>query len=304
MGYESLMETKFLIFTIQINSKIKIHMKKNYFFTLLMTLITALSFGQDLMITGLYDAGLTGGTPKGVELFVINDIADLSIYGIGSANNGGGTDGEEFTLPADAVTAGTFIYISTEAPNFNAFFGVNPDYTDGSMGINGDDAVELFMNGGVIDLFGDINTDGSGEDWDHLDGWAYRNNNQSPSVTFNSADWTFSGINVFDGETTNATATTPFPAGTYTNSTASVKKNNIEGFATYPNPITNNIFTITSNSNSKKELTIFNVLGKRVLSSSFSGLKSDVDVSTISSGIYILKVTEDGKTSTKKLVIK
>ena len=280
-------------------------MKKNYIFTLLITLcLTSVSFGQDLMITGLYDAGLTNGTPKGVELFVINDIADLSIYGIGSANNGGGTDGEEFTFPAVAVTTGTFIYVSSEEPNFNAFFGFNPDYTDGAMGINGDDAVELFMNGVVIDLFGDINTDGTGEDWDHLDGWAYRNNNQSPTVAFNSADWTFSGIDVFDGVTTNATAASSFPIASYTNSTASVKNNAIEGFATYPNPITNSTFTITSNSSSKKTITIFNVLGKKVLSSSFSGVKSNVDVSAISSGIYILKVTEAGKTASKKLVIR
>ena len=94
-------------------------------------------------------------------------------------------------------------------------------------------------------------------------------------------------------------------ATTFSATTLSIERNNsIQGFAAYPNPITNNIFTITSNSNSKKELTIFNVLGKRVLSSSFYGVKSDVNVSTISSGIYILKVTEDGKTSTKKLVIK
>ena len=280
-------------------------MKKNYILTLLITFcLTAASFGQDLMITGLYDAGLTGGIPKGVELFVINDIADLSIYGIGSANNGGGTDGEEFTFPAVAVTTGTFIYISSEEPNFNAFFGFNPDYVNGSMSINGDDAVELFMNGVVIDLFGDIGKDGTGEDWDYEDGWAYRNNNQSPSVTFNSADWTFSGINVFDGVTTNATAASSFPIASYTNSTASLKNNAIEGFATYPNPITNSTFTITSNSASKKTITIFNVLGKKVLSSSFSGVKSNVDVSEISSGIYILKVTEDGKTATKKLVIR
>jgi len=88
------------------------------------------------------------------------------------------------------------------------------------------------------------------------------------------------------------------------NSTASVKDNAIEGFTTYPNPITNNTFTLTSKSSSKKLVTIFNVLGKKVLSSSFSGVKSNVDVSAISSGIYILKVTEDGKTATKKLVIR
>ncbi|PQB08728.1 hypothetical protein BST83_01780 [Polaribacter filamentus] len=85
---------------------------------------------------------------------------------------------------------------------------------------------------------------------------------------------------------------------------ASVKNNSIEGFATYPNPITNNRFTISSNSNGKKELVIFNVLGKKVLSSSFSGVKSTIDVSAISAGIYILKVTEAGKTASKKLVIR
>lgn len=86
--------------------------------------------------------------------------------------------------------------------------------------------------------------------------------------------------------------------------TASVANNSIEGFATYPNPVTNNRFTISSSSNGKKEIVIFNVLGKKVLTSSFLGTKSNVDVSAISSGIYILKVTEDGKTATKKLVIK
>ncbi|MGB0914546.1 MAG: immunoglobulin domain-containing protein, partial [Crocinitomicaceae bacterium] len=57
---------------------------------------------NDLIITGVFDGPNTGGTPKGVELYILNDIADLSIYGIGSANNGGGTDGEEFTFPSDA----------------------------------------------------------------------------------------------------------------------------------------------------------------------------------------------------------
>jgi hypothetical protein len=93
-------------------------------------------------------------------------------------------------------------------------------------------------------------------------------------------------------------------ATTFAATTLSIERNLIEGFATYPNPVSNNTFTITTSSNSKKEFAIFNVLGKKMLSSSFSGVKSEVDVSTISSGIYILKVTEDGKTATKKLVIR
>ncbi|WP_435414263.1 T9SS type A sorting domain-containing protein [Polaribacter aestuariivivens] len=191
-------------------------MKKNYLFTLFLTFcFSILSFGQDLIITGAFDGPNTGGTPKGIELYVVNNIADLSIYGVGSANNGGGTDGEEFTFPADAVTAGTFIYVATENVQFNAFFGIDATYTDGSMGINGDDAVELFKNGTVVDTFGDIAKDGTGEAWDHVDGWAYRKNGTGPDGGFVLANWTFSGTNQLEGGSTNNATNSPFPIGTY-----------------------------------------------------------------------------------------
>jgi hypothetical protein len=43
---------------------------------------------SDLIITGVIDGPLTGGVPKAIELYAINTIADLSIYGLESANNG------------------------------------------------------------------------------------------------------------------------------------------------------------------------------------------------------------------------
>jgi len=191
-------------------------MKKLYF--LLVTLLVAsMSFGQDLVITAAFDGPLPGGLPKGIELYVVNDIPDLSIYAIGSANNGGGTDGEEFTFPADAVTAGTYLLVGSEDVEFPNWFGSAPDYNAGSaLGINGDDAVELFQNGVVIDVFGDINVDGSGTDWDYLDGWAYRVDGTGPDgSTFVIGNWFFSGIDALDGETSNSTAANPIPVGTY-----------------------------------------------------------------------------------------
>ena len=86
--------------------------------------------------------------------------------------------------------------------------------------------------------------------------------------------------------------------------TASITKNQIEGFATYPNPVKNSRFTITTNSTDKKEVAIYNVLGKQVLTTNFSAAKSTIDVSSIASGLYVLKVTEGTKTATSKLVIK
>ncbi len=170
---------------------------------------------QDLMITGVFD-GPTSGNPKVIELYVINDIADLSAYGFGSATNGGGTDGEEYTFPADSYAAGDFIYIGSETDVFTSYFGFAPTYVSTDAAINGDDAVELFHSSTLIDVYGVQDVLGDGEPWDYTDGWAYRNNGTSANTTFTLAEWNFSGIDVNDGQTSNATAPTPFPIGTFT----------------------------------------------------------------------------------------
>jgi predicted extracellular nuclease len=171
----------------------------------------------DLVITGVIDGPLTGGLPKAVELYVANDIPDLSVYGVGAANNGGGTDGVEFTFPAMPAAAGEFLYLATESDAFTAFFGFAPQFVNANAAsINGDDAIELFMNGSVVDVFGEINLSGTGQPWEYLDGWAYRvNGSGQDGSTFVMANWGFSGINALDGAATNATAVTPFPLGTY-----------------------------------------------------------------------------------------
>jgi hypothetical protein len=183
--------------------------------------MAATAANAQLVITGVFDGPLTGGIPKFVELYACDDIADLSVYGVGSANNGGGTDGVEFTFPADAVAAGSFIYLSLDVPSFNTYFGFDPDYTDGSApNINGDDAIELFFLGGtepvVVDVFGDIFMDGTGTGWDHLDGWAKRISGTGPDGdVFDIAAWTFSGINATDGCLTNDSCGSVFPLGAY-----------------------------------------------------------------------------------------
>ena len=170
-----------------------------------------------LVITGVLDGNLSGGLPKAIEFFVVNDIPDLSLYGFGSANNGGGTDGQEFTFPAVPAVAGQYIYIATETAAFESFFGFPPDYTSSAASINGDDAIELFGNGVVIDVFGDINLSGTGQPWEYTDGWAYRVSETGPDgSTFILANWFFSGPNALDPATNNSNANPPFPLGTYT----------------------------------------------------------------------------------------
>jgi len=172
---------------------------------------------NELIISGVVDGPLSGGVPKAVEIYVIEDVADLSLYGIGSANNGGGSDGEEFTFPAVSASAGDYIYIASDTDGFNAFFGFIPDYLDSAVLINGDDAVELFRDGVVIDTFGEIDSTGSCATWRYTDGWAYRVSMTTPDgMMFDIANWTFSGCDALDGEMDNDTAAVPFPIGTFT----------------------------------------------------------------------------------------
>ncbi len=217
-------------------------MKKfsTYFLVFLMMMGMSVN-AQDLVITGVIDGPITGGVPKALELYALNDIADLSAYGVASVTNGGGSSGvEEFTFPADAVNEGDFIYLSMEIDGFNAFFGFDPDYTDGVMSVNGDDAMELYFSGSIIDVFGDVDVDGSGEPWEYLDGWAYRNSSTGPDgSSFVLANFSYSGPNALDGETTNAGAATPFPIGTYTAGAATTVSTPIitPGSGDYTDPI-------------------------------------------------------------------
>lgn len=212
-------------------------------FTFLFAAVVAVSCSQanaDLIVTGVFDGGQSGGEPKVVELFVTADIADLSLFGVGAANNGGGTDGVELILSGSA-TAGEYIYLVEDdnfnggvnnlGDGFNAYFGFTPSQlfdgsfaNGGAASINGDDAVEVFFDAtglftgseSVIDVFGDINVDGSGTSWDYLDGWAYRvDGTGADGSTFVEANWTFSGINVTDGTSTNSEVDPQFPIGTY-----------------------------------------------------------------------------------------
>jgi len=176
----------------------------------------SLVIGDPIVISGVFDGPLSGGTPKVIEFYVSREISDIGRCGFGSANNGGGSDGEEFSFPSGSVSGGSYIYVATESAGFESFFGFSPDFVSGAAAINGDDAIELFCDGIVVDIFGDSNVDGSGQDWEYLDGWAYRlEATGADGDIFNIANWSFSGRNALDGEADNASATTPFPIASY-----------------------------------------------------------------------------------------
>lgn len=70
----------------------------------------------------------------------------------------------------------------------------------------------------------------------------------------------------------------------------------------YPNPVSNGKIYITSKSSLDKEVMIFDVLGKKVLHQTVS--TKEVNISTLSPGVYIIKIRDEESTVTKKLIVK
>ena len=73
-------------------------------------------------------------------------------------------------------------------------------------------------------------------------------------------------------------------------------------FSIYPNPTNTGSVNITSVNATPIAVTIFDILGKQVKNATISNNR--LDVSNLKSGIYLLRLTQDGATSTKKLVIR
>jgi hypothetical protein len=80
------------------------------------------------------------------------------------------------------------------------------------------------------------------------------------------------------------------------------QENSIEGLSFYPNPVSNGKVYITSKLGLDKEIVIFDILGKVVLQTNLTS--KELNVSSLSPGIYMIRIKEGEITATRKLIIK
>ena len=76
----------------------------------------------------------------------------------------------------------------------------------------------------------------------------------------------------------------------------------IEGLGFYPNPVSSGKIYIVSKTTSDKEVTIFDVLGKKVLQATLN--TKELNISSLSPGVYIIKIREGEATATRKLIVR
>ncbi|MCX7550995.1 DUF6130 family protein [Xanthomarina sp. F2636L] len=87
-----------------------------------------------------------------------------------------------------------------------------------------------------------------------------------------------------------------------TPSTLSISQVEATAFNVYPNPTSTGYVNITSKTNDVINVTVFDILGKQVLKNTVNNNR--LNVSTLTTGVYIMKISQNGQIITKKLVVK
>jgi len=82
----------------------------------------------------------------------------------------------------------------------------------------------------------------------------------------------------------------------------SIDDENILDMRIYPNPVDGNFVTILSPINGIKYIQVFDINGRKVMDTTINS--NTLDVSSINSGFYMIKVTIDGQSKISKLVVR
>lgn len=80
------------------------------------------------------------------------------------------------------------------------------------------------------------------------------------------------------------------------------KGETIDGLTIYPNPVSTGRIYITSKSSLNKDVEIYDVLGKKILSATLTS--KELNINSLTPGVYIIKVKEGEATATRKLIVK
>ena len=274
--------------------------------TLILLFIINFTYAQissDLVLKGIFDLDLptAGSTGKATHLFAVNNISDLSIYGLGTASNGGGSDSIELIFPSISVDAGDNILLARDTNAihlylgscFNSFEVVIPVIGIGSSAVsqNGNDAIELFKNGIVVETFGDINVNGTGTAWEYTDSWAYKD--ATGPVTFSGNSWLIGPVGCTVGSISNNTSPCPYPHCIQTTFENIIKYNH--NVLVYPNPFNEIIETNID----LTDAFVTDISGRNI---SLNFFNQQIFTTNLSKGIYSLHLKSQNKLYVKKII--
>ncbi len=273
-------------------------------------IFTTFSFAQSVVITGYADSVCPSDLGNTLEIYV-NGTVNLNGWSIERQSDGGG-----FTTSINISGLGQitndFAYITNSIATFNDEFGITTTHIiqNTSINSNGDDAFQIVDNTDtVIDRFGEENIDGSGTGWEHTNSYYYRDDNASPNGgSFNVNNWMFGTSNRLSGEGNCEGSLFSLgdivPFNTYQAPVLSIQENELQHLQ-FPTLITNKQLYVTIPNNINTiQVSIFNVLGKKIIQQQLTKNQNRIGLSSLPSGVYLAKFSSDTSSITKKIVVK
>ncbi|WP_281240121.1 endonuclease [Flavobacterium praedii] len=217
---------------------------------------------------------------------------NLSVYSVKKQTNGAGAWSTGLALSGTLNSGSKFTIVNSSiASSCYSISLANISTAATELTFNGNDAVGLFKNGVLIDVIGTFN--GGTANFAADVTLRRKSTVTSPSTTFNlSTQW--------DSFTTDTCTNLGSKISTKVTKEEIVTEAN--GIALYPNP-SNGEFTVSyTNSNKTYAIEIFSMLGQTVYSKE-NIKQSSVQISNLPKGIYLVKITDDSKTTNKKIII-
>lgn len=257
--------------------------------------ISFVAYPQDMIISGVgerYD----GRTLAIIELYVLNDI-NSDTYVVKAYRPDNSLIGQTTIYPP--LSAGTHLYLANDDYYFEPFFGFFPttgfEYSAAASLTGGDDTVYLELNSSIVDIYGVLGVDGLGTAWEYSRGWVYRKDGFGPNTTFTLSEWNIMD-DAFIGCSPNSECTDPYPSGSYT---LSVDSKESREFRVFPNP-NKGILHINGNLSQLKSISIYSFAGQHIME--LQDNFKEIDLSSLKSAIYFLRLDTDEKTGIFKIV--
>lgn len=75
-------------------------------------------------------------------------------------------------------------------------------------------------------------------------------------------------------------------------------------FAIYPNPVESRFFVSFPNNKTVAQLALYNILGQKLMQQQISPTANSVDISSLNSGVYLVSITSENKTTSFKIIKK
>jgi endonuclease I/chitodextrinase len=215
---------------------------------------------------------------------------NLSAYTVKKQTNGAGSWSSGISLSGTLNNGSKFTLVNSAiASNCYTSGSANISTNAAEMNFNGNDAIGLFKNGALIDIIGTFN--GGTANFAANVTLRRKSSITSPNTTFNiNAEW-----DSYSSDTCSNLGSKHLEASVKTEMIDESSELKI-----YPNPSDGNFFI--NNSKKQYSIEIYNSIGQKVYERQNTN-SATLSVSQLDKGVYFMKITDDSKSTTKKIII-